>query len=344
MSTNTRTRVGIVGATGYTGLELVRLLKEHPHVEIAWLTSETHAGRRLSQVSPCSNDEVLISWEDVNLRGDEVVFLCLPHTASMDAARRALRAGCRVIDLSADFRLPDPTTYERWYGVPHTATDVLPLALYGLPEVYRERIRGARFIANPGCYPTSVNLALYPLARAGLLEPAIIVDSKSGVSGAGRKPKLTTHFVEVNENLSPYSIGYAHRHIAEMELVLKDVWPGGGEPDITFSPHLVPINRGILSTIYVTLTRDMTPEDVHTLYRQTYANEPFIRVLPLGEVATMRHTQYTNLCAIGLTPVKDRRWIITSSIDNLLKGASGQAVQNMNLMMGWREEEGLQGP
>ncbi len=336
-----RIRVGIIGATGYTGIELVRLLKGHPRADIAWLTSETYAGRRLSDVHPCPHDDLLVSWDEVELQGDEVVFLCLPHTASMDAARRALTAGCRVIDLSADFRLPDPDTYEHWYGAPHIAPDLLPKAVYGLPEVYRERIQGARLIANPGCYPTSVNLALYPLARAGLLEPTIIVDSKSGVSGAGRKPKLTTHFVEANENLSPYSIGYSHRHIAEMELVLGDVWRGKGKPDITFSPHLTPVNRGILSTIYVTLTQDMTPEAVRALYTDTYANEPFVRVLPLGQIATMRHTQYTNLCVIGLTPVKGRRWIITSSIDNLLKGASGQAVQNFNLMIGERESAGL---
>ena len=341
MAEDERIRVGVVGATGYTGLELVRLLKGHPRAKIAWLTSETYAGQRLADVYPCPYDDVLVSWDDVELQGDEVVFLCLPHTASMDAARRALAAGCRVIDLSADFRLPDPATYERWYGVPHTAADLLPEAVYGLPEVYRERIRGARFVANPGCYPTSVNLALYPLARAGLLDPTIIVDSKSGVSGAGRKPKLTTHFVEANENLSPYSIGYQHRHIAEMERVLGEVWTGPGEPDIVFSPHLTPVNRGILSTIYVTLTRDVAPEDVHALYLQTYADEPFLRVLPLGQVATMRHSQYTNLCVIGLTPVKGRRWIITSSIDNLLKGASGQAVQNFNLMIGERESVGL---
>ncbi len=336
-------KVGIVGATGYTGLELVRLLKAHPHVEIAWLTSETYAGQRLSDVSPCPYDDVLVPWDDVTLTGEEVVFLCLPHAASMDAVRRAYEAGCHVIDLSADFRLPDPATYERWYGVTHRATDLLPQAVYGLPEVYRERVRGARLVANPGCYPTSVNLALYPLARAGLLEPHIIVDSKSGVSGAGRKPKLTTHFVEANENLSPYNVGYRHRHIAEMERVLGEAWQGAGEPEITFSPHLLPVNRGILSTIYVTLKEELSGEALHSVYEAAYTDEPFVRVLPLGQVATLRHTQYTNLCVIGLTHVRGRQWIITSSIDNLLKGASGQAVQNMNLMLGYDETTGLRG-
>ncbi len=337
-------RVGVVGATGYTGFELVRLLKAHPRVQVAWLTSESYAGQRLCDVFPCVYEDVLRPWSQVDLDECDVVFVCLPHAASMDVVRQAYEAGCYVIDLSADFRLSDATTYERWYGVAHTAPELLDSAVYGLTEVYRERIRGARLIANPGCYPTSVNLALYPLARAGVLAPTIIVDSKSGVSGAGRKPKLTTHFVEANENLSPYNIGYAHRHIAEMEQVLGDVWAGPGAPEITFSPHLIPVNRGILSTIYVTLTRDLSVEAVHALYRDTYARAPFVHLLPPGQVATLRHTQHTNLCVIGLTHVRDRRWIVTSSIDNLLKGASGQAVQNLNVMMGWEETEGLKVP
>ena len=334
-------RVGIVGATGYTGLELIRLLRRHPHVEIAWLTSETHAGKTLSQVYPTTWDAPLQPWDEVTLAGDEVVFLCLPHGASADAVARAYQAGCTVVDLSADFRLP-ASVYQRWYGLEHKYPDLLAQAVYGLPEVYRKRIRGARLIANPGCYPTSVNLALYPLARAGWLSPDIIVDSKSGVSGAGRKPKLTTHFVEANENLSPYNIGYAHRHIAEMEQVLGDAWPEGGHPDVIFAPHLLPVNRGILSTIYIRLNHPRPPEDVYALYQSTYGDEPFVRVLPPGQAATLRHTQYTNLCVIGLTPVDERRWIVTSSIDNLVKGASGQAVQNMNIALDLPETAGLE--
>jgi len=243
--------------------------------------------------------------------------------------------------LSADFRLPDVATYERWYGVPHTAPDLLAEAVYGLPELYRDQIRSARLVANPGCYPTSVNLALYPLASSGLLCPDIIVDSKSGVSGAGRKPKLATHFVEVDENLSPYNIGYQHRHIAEMELVLGRAWLEGGAPEITFAPHLLPVGRGILSTMYVTLSEDLEPKDVHALYNEVYHHAPFVHVLPPGQAATLHHTRYTNMCVIGLTRVRNRRWIITSSIDNLMKGASGQAVQNMNLMFGLKETTGL---
>ncbi len=333
-------RVGIVGATGYTGFELYRLLRQHPQVDVVWLTSETYAGQRLSQVYPTPWDIPLISWQDVELRGDEVVFFCLPHGASAAAVALAYEAGCTVIDLSADFRLP-AAIYRRWYGLEHPHPELIPHAVYGLPEIYRREIQGARLIANPGCYPTSVNLALYPLARAGWLSSHIIVDSKSGVSGAGRKPKLSTHFVEANENLSPYNIGYAHRHIAEMEHVLGDAWRGEGAPDILFSPHLIPVNRGLLSTIYITLNWEAPVEDVEELYQVTYGHEPFVHVLPIGQVATLRHTQHTNLCVIGLTPVDQRRWILTSSIDNLLKGASGQAVQNMNIALGFEETMGL---
>jgi len=258
--------------------------------------------------------------------------------------RRAYDAGCHVIDLSADFRLPDPALYRHWYHQEHHAPELLTEAVYGLPEVYRTRIAGARLVANPGCYPTSVNLALYPLARTGLLTPNIIVDSKSGVSGAGRKPKQNTHFVEANENLSPYAIGYQHRHIAEMELVLGKAWQGPERPAIIFSPHLLPVNRGILSTIYITLKEDVPAHEVHELYREAYEPEPFVHVLPPGQVATLRHSQFTNLCVIGLTPVDERRWIVTSSIDNLVKGASGQAIQNMNIMLGFDETWGLGTP
>lgn len=332
--------VGVIGATGYTGLELVRLLKHHPRVRVAWITSESSPGKALSEVAPVPYDDVLLSWEDVQLSGDEIVFSCLPHGASMEAVQKAYEAGCRVVDLSADFRLPDPATYAQWYGTEHRAPQLLSAAVYGLTELFRERIRETRLVANPGCYPTSVILALYPLARAGLLPEHVIVDSKSGVSGAGRKPKLTTHFVEANENVSPYSIGYAHRHIPEMEHVLKQVGPNEWVR-VTFAPHLLPVNRGILSTIYLTLPEDVTPQALHALYCQTYRHEPFVRVLPLGQAATLRHTQHTNLCVLGLTHVLGREWIVTSSIDNLLKGASGQAVQNMNVMCGWEETLGL---
>jgi len=253
----------------------------------------------------------------------------------------ARQAGVRVIDLSADFRLDDVAVYERFYYVPHTAPELLSEAVYGIPEIYRGQIVQTNLLAVPGCYPTSVILGLYPLLKAGQLDPAapIISDSKSGVSGAGRKATLKTHFVEANENLSPYNIGQVHRHTAEMMQEINKL--GGPGDKIIFSPHLVPVSRGMLSTMYVTLAEDSSAETVHQLYATTYAEEPFVWVLPLGQLATMGHTQRTNRCAISFTQVTPRQFIICSSIDNLLKGASGGAVQGFNVMFGLDETAGL---
>ncbi len=330
---------GVVGATGYTGYELIQLIARHPQARLAWATSESSAGKRISDLYPTPDDTRLIHFDDAPLSQADVVFFCLPHAASMEAVARARSAGVRAIDLSADFRLPDPQVYEHWYNTPHTQTDLLKTAVYGLCEVNRGAIGGAELVANPGCYPTSVNLGLWPLARAGVLGPRIIADSKSGVSGAGRKLRLSSHFVEINENMVPYSIGYAHRHIAEMELILGQHIP---DVAITFSPHLIPVNRGILSTLYVTLDPDLKEEDVREIYQDAYADEPFIHLLPSGQTATLRHTVHSNRVAIGVTPLpRPGQWIITASEDNLLKGASGQAVQNMNLMFGLDETAGL---
>ncbi len=337
--TNMNLSVGIVGATGYTGFELLQLIHRHPQANVVWATSESSAGKRISDLYPTPDETRLIPFADAPIHRADVVFLCLPHAASMNAVARVRAEGVRAIDLSADFRLPDPEIYRRWYNHEHTQPQLLTEAVYGLCEVNRERIREAALIGNPGCYPTTVNLGLWSLARAGVLGPRIIVDAKSGVSGAGRKLRLSSHFVEANENLSPYSIGYAHRHIAEMELVLGPHTPG---LDVTFSPHLLPVNRGILSTIYIDIDPALSQEAVFDLYLETYGAEPFIHLLPLGRPATLRHTAYTNRCAIGLTPLpKPGRWIVTVSEDNLLKGASGQAVQNMNIMFGLEETMGL---
>ncbi|HEY79475.1 MAG TPA: N-acetyl-gamma-glutamyl-phosphate reductase [Caldilineae bacterium] len=331
--------IGIVGATGYTGFELLRLIARHPHVRLAWATSESAAGKRISELYPTPDETRLIHFADAPLREADVIFFCLPHAASMDAVARARDAGVRAIDLSADFRLPDPDIYERWYHTPHTQTNLLSEAVYGLCEVNREAIADAVLVANPGCYPTAVNLGLWPLARAGALGPRIIADSKSGVSGAGRKLRLSSHFVEINENMVPYSIGYAHRHIAEMELIL-----GAYTPDIqiTFTPQLIPVNRGILSTLYVDVDPGLGEEDVRAIYQDAYGDEPFIHLLPPGQHATLRHAVGTNRAAIGLTPLpRPGQWIVTVSEDNLLKGASGQAVQNMNIMFGLEETAGF---
>ncbi|NOZ51059.1 MAG: N-acetyl-gamma-glutamyl-phosphate reductase [Chloroflexi bacterium] len=332
-------RVGIIGATGYTGYELLRIIHRHPQAHVAWATSEKSAGQRLGDLYPSPDPTPLIRLADAPLHEADAVFLCLPHGASMEAVATLRAAGVRTIDLSADFRLPDPQLYQRWYGRPHTQPQLLATAVYGLCEVNRAAIRQAELIANPGCYPTSVNLGLWPLARAGVLGANVIIDAKSGVSGAGRKPRLSSLFVEANENLSPYSIGYAHRHISEMELILGAHVP---QLEITFSPHLLPVNRGILSTMYIDIDPDLSAAQVRDIYQQQYASEAMIHLLPAGQVATLRHTVHSNRCAIGLTPLPyPGRWIVTASEDNLLKGASGQAVQNMNIMFGLPEASGL---
>ncbi len=336
-------RVGIFGATGYTGYELVNILLRHPQAEIVFATSESSAGGKLSDIFPCPWDFPLIGLADAPLNQVDVVFLCLPHGASMDAVRRVRTAGVRAVDLSADFRLRDAVAYRRWYGHEHSAPELLREAVYGLPELHRGAIRGASLVANPGCYPTSVILGLYPLVRAGALaDRRIIADSKSGVSGAGRKPTLTTHFVEAHDNFSPYNIGHTHRHIAEMEQELNLADGNGSGFYVIFSPHLLPVNRGIVSTIYVRLAPGWTMEQVRGLYEEAYGDEPFVHLLPPGQVATLRHTVNTNRVAIALTPVDGSdTLIVTSSLDNLIKGASGQAVQNMNLMFGLDERMGL---
>ena len=345
-------KIGIFGATGYTGLELLKLLGRHPAARIAWLTSESSAGQQFGAVfpvPPALGDHTLIPSAEADCAGVDVVFCCLPHVAAQTHVAATRKAGARVIDLSADFRLCDAATYEKWYGHPHQHAELLGEAVYGLPELHRAAIAGASLIANPGCYPTSVILGLAPLARAGWLAGTIIADSKSGVSGAGRTPSLKTHFVEANENLSPYSIGRTHRHLPEMEQELgisEHLHPPAGAVSanqrIIFSPHLVPINRGMLSTIYSTLPEGVTEGQVREAYAAMYAVEPFVYLLPKGQVATFAHTANTNYCAIGLTFVPDTSTlIVTSSIDNLGKGASGQAVQNMNVMFGFAESTGL---
>ncbi|MCB0132641.1 MAG: N-acetyl-gamma-glutamyl-phosphate reductase [Caldilineaceae bacterium] len=341
-------KAGIAGATGYTGLELVQLIQRHPQLEVGWITSESSAGKLYSEIHAVPWDFPLLALDEAMQRADEVdvVFLCLPHAASIEPVRAFSATGVRVVDLSADYRIADKAIYERWYGVDHTAADLLDQFVYGLSEVYREQLRGAQMIANPGCYPTTVNLALYPLAQAGWLGERIIVDSKSGVSGAGRKANLTYSFVEAHDNMKPYNIGYRHRHIAEMEQVLNTAAPNGSHFRFTFSPHLLPVNRGMLSTIYLSVADGVTHDDVRSLFHELYADEPFIHLLPAGQAASLRHVTQTNRCAIGIHPVNPADpngpdYIITSAIDNLLKGASGQALQNFNIAVGLDETLGL---
>ena len=324
--------VGIYGVTGYAGYELLRWIGRHPEARVVFTTSESQAGKALADVYP--------GPLDAPLGEADVVFLGLPHGVAAGVAQRALAAGVRVIDLSADFRLRTVEDYARWYGHAHPAPDLLPTP-YGLPELNRDALSDAQLIANPGCYPTSALLGIAPLLRAGALaDTTIIVDSKSGVSGAGRAPKQNTSFVEVNESLAPYSIGHVHRHVGEMEQEAARL-SSGTAPQIIFTPHLLPINRGILSTIYARVPQDWTEDKVRSLYAEMYTNEPFVRLLPAGKLATIAHTAHTNLCTISLTLATPGVLIVVSSIDNLVKGAAGQAIQNMNVMFGLPETMGL---
>lgn len=331
-------RIGILGASGYTGFEVVGILDRHPQAAISFATSFSSAGRRLTELYPAGPEVMLVDPAAVSLDELDVVFLCLPHGAAAPWAVAALEAGVRVIDLSADFRLKNGGTYARWYGQEHPAPQLLSEAVYGLTEFARQALPQARLVANPGCYPTSILLALQPVIQVGAVAGTIIADSKSGVSGAGRTPKQGSHFVEVAGNFSPYLIGRSHRHLPEIEQGLNG-WHDH-LPPVIFSPHLLPVPRGILSTIYVPLAEGWSEEPLREIYATTYAGEPFVKLLPAGEVATLAHAVYTNRCVIGLT-VAAGALILTSAIDNLLKGAAGQAVQNMNLMFGLDETAGL---
>ncbi len=334
-------RVGIAGVTGYTGETLLRILQRHPGVEIAGVSSESRAGEKLSRVVPwlpSRLEQNVVHVAELLNRDLDAVFLCLPHGESAAHAAAFVERGVRVVDLSADFRLPDRQVYERWYGVTHPAPDLLGEAVYGLPEFFREKVRGARLVANPGCYPTSVLLPLLPLFREGLVpDDSVIVDSKSGLSGAGKKLRERMHFVEANDNFSPYSPGRTHRHVPEMETYLSQQ---KGEPvGVTFVPHLVPMDRGILSTIYLRVAGNGV-QTVLDVWHSAYGREPFVRVLD----DTLPETKWvtgTNLCLLAAREVGGDRVILFSAIDNLVKGASGQAVQNFNLMFGFEEETAL---
>lgn len=326
-------RVGIFGATGYAGRELVQRVQAHPRLQLVAACARQDAGRDLNQVFASGPRQPLLSLEQAPLANIETLFLCLPHGASAEWAKRGLEAGCRVIDLSADFRLRDPANYAATYGLPHPCPEHLPDAVYGLTELNREALASTRLVANPGCYPTSILLALAPLQAENLLSGLVISDSKSGVSGAGRGASVANLFAEVSENVRPYQVGDQHRHRAEVLQELR------GQADLLFVPHVVPCIRGMLSNLYVNLPAHA---DVHSLYQDFYRNEAFVSVLPPGEISTMAHSSGSNRCVLSLHPLPDQqRLLVISSIDNLLKGAAGQALQNLNLALGWPETEGL---
>jgi len=337
----------IIGASGYTGLELLRLLKNHPHVNITAITSRQFAGKAVAEIFPSLRglyDELIFSNPEnsSNIEAD-VVFCCLPHGASMEIVSGFIKAGKKVIDLSADFRIKDVGVYEKWYG-PHTRPGLIGEAVYGLPEINRDSIKGAYLVANPGCYPTGATLAVAPALKAGLIdmEKTIIVDSKSGVSGAGRGLSEATTFVEVSGGFKAYKVG-AHRHTPEIAQNLTGLV--GEKAAVVFTPHLLPVARGILTTLYATLKEGLTTKELLALYEKTYGVEFFIRLLPEGEYPNINAVRGSNFCDIGLwSDPATGQMIAISAIDNLVKGASGQAVQNMNIVFGFDETTGLTAP
>ena len=324
-------RVAIIGATGYTALELIKILLRHPEVEITTLTSRSEGSPHVASVHPQLAGRIDLPMADLGpaeiAARSDVAFSCLPHGVTAALVPRLLEAGLKVIDLSADYRLDSPEVYAEWYGQKHGDAARLGKVVYGLPELFREQIRQSRLVANPGCFPTSAILPLAPLLKAGLIAPReIIIDSKSGVSGAGRTPKLTTHFVECNESVSAYNVG-RHRHTPEIEQILGKA--GGETVEVIFTPHLVPMDRGILTTTYTRPLAELSEEKALDTIREFYRDEPFVRVV--NHLPGSKDTIGTNFCDITARVVRGRL-ITISCLDNLVKGASGAAVQNFNLM------------
>lgn len=334
-------RVGIVGASGYTGAELARILANHPEVELTVATSRQYAGKPLSQAFPSLRGRVDLLCEDLQVADlvdrAELFFTAVPHQTAMNIVPQLLAAGKKVVDLSADFRLRDAGVYEQWYQA-HSAKDLLSRAVYGLPELYREKIACTALVANPGCYPTSVILALAPLLRAGVIDPeTIVIDSKSGVSGAGRTAQVGSLYCEVADGFKAYKVA-EHRHTPEIEQELSVL--SGRQVTVSFTPHLVPMSRGILSTIYARVNG--AEPDLSELYQDFYRNETFVRLCPPNQYPATQYVRGSNYCDIGCKyDPRTGRLIVLSAIDNVVKGASGQAVQNMNIICGFPEQTGL---
>jgi len=339
-------KAGLVGVTGYTGMELARLMTHHSNMELVRATSRSEAGKSLADIYPFLTrlplgDLVITQPDPADLANEcDVVFLAVPHKTAMEIGAALLEEGVKVVDLSADFRINDKATYEKWYDVEHTKPELLSEAVYGLPELYLDQIMGARLIANPGCYPTSAILGLAPALEAKVIETDdIVIDSKSGTSGAGRGANVGTLFCEVADNFRAYSLP-SHRSTPEIEQEISKV--AGTDITVSFNTHLLPIDRGILSTIYTKLTAETSLEEVHDLYTDFYADKPLVRVLPMGQLPETRFVRGTVFCDIGLVvDPRTGRLIIISAIDNLCRGASGQALMNANLICGLDIDEGL---
>lgn len=337
-------KVGIVGGTGYTGVELLRLLAIHPDVELTAITSRGEAGMQVADMFPSLRGFVDLAFTDpssANLTNCDVVFFATPHGVAMSQAPALLDAGVKLIDLAADFRLQDAAVFEQWYKIPHNCPDILSTAVYGIPELYREKIQSAQVIGNPGCYPTTVLLGLAPLIEQGLIDFSvpIIADSKSGVSGAGRKAEVATLFAEAGDTMKAYGIA-GHRHHPEIHAQLMQL--AGAELQFIFVPHLIPMIRGMLSTIYVKLSNKAITADLQGLYEQRYQHEYFVDVMPAGSLPETRSVRGSNMIRIAVHPQPQTGYLTLVVIqDNLVKGAAGQAVQNMNIMFGVTETTGL---
>lgn len=339
-------KVGIVGGTGYTGVELLRLLVVHPDVEILAVTSRSGAGSAVSDTYPNLRGFLPLAFSEPtveNLSQCDVVFFATPNGIAMDMAPGLVKSGVKVIDLAADFRLKDPSVSEQWYGKPHVCVDLLEESVYGLPEVNRERIKGARVVANPGCYPTAVQLAFLPLLEKGLIDPAVLIaDAKSGVSGAGRQANVGSLLCEASESFKAYGVS-GHRHLPEITQELNH--QAKIPVSLTFIPHLTPMIRGIHATCYGQLTGEssaVTDAELQALFEKRYENEPFIDVMPAGSTPETRSVKGSNICRVAVhRPQGGNTVVILSVIDNLVKGAAGQAVHNMNLMCGLDETAGL---
>ena len=337
-------KIGIVGGTGYTGVELLRLLAVHPHSELTCITSRGEAGLAVADMFPSLRGFVDLKFSDpatANLSACDVVFFATPHGVAMSQAEALLKANVKIIDLAADFRLQNVATFEKWYKMPHTCADILKDAVYGIPELYRENIKNAQVIGNPGCYPTTVLLGLAPLLEQGLIDfsAPIIADCKSGVSGAGRKAEVATLFAEASDNMKAYGVA-GHRHHPEIHAQINQL--AGSKVDFIFVPHLVPMIRGMLSTIYVKLSNKANNLDLQALFEKHYANEQFVDVLSAGTMPETRSVRGSNQLRMALQSHADTGYLTIVVVqDNLVKGAAGQAVQNMNIMFNFDENSGL---
>jgi len=335
-------KVAVVGATGYAGCELIKILLKHPEVTITSVSGKVEKAEKISDIFPIFKNQLDLVCDNVDIKAiskaADLIFLALPHKVSMLFVPDLLKAGKKVIDLSADYRLKETEVYEKWYGTKHTSPELLKEAVYGLPEIYKKEITKAKFIANPGCYPTGSILGCAPLVSKGLVDTSqIIIDAKSGVTGAGRAASLALNFAELNENFKAYKVNQ-HQHMPEIDQELSKA--AGSKIEVTLTPHLVPMNKGLLSTIYFTLRKEESAAGLLALYKDFYKGAPFVRVLGEGVFPETKNVYSTNYCDIGIK-VKGKRAIVITAIDNLWKGAASQAVQNMNLLMGYGETAGL---